>query len=115
MKARIPPKNKISKKAYEELQTMARQLALEEVNKQKLEYLRQLHKIYAFAFYQTRRGKSYPIVHAKVEELYKQGIEDPCFWYKIDAELIDKRGLDFKREDYAIADDKRAKLAGMIK
>lgn len=96
MKARI--QNKFDKKTINELNAYVTQKVEKDKNEEMMRFLKlicvTLHKDFNFG------GKRLARLLINTEELLKENYNNEVLWDRVDELLIEKLGLDFKRENY---------------
>ena len=97
MKARMPLRNKLTKRTQEDMIALAEQ----ELNKKQFGFTRRLFKAFCyclnrdFGFGKVRLEK----LIDSVNKLMNEVLTDECFWEHLDRVIIDELGIEFEREE----------------
>ncbi|MEE3451049.1 MAG: hypothetical protein VZR27_10245 [Acutalibacteraceae bacterium] len=96
MKARISPRNKLTKKE----QDMMIELAEEALSKKQYSFMRRIFKAFCYVMNRTYGfGKQrLNIAISEIEKTMNECITNEMFWEQLDRVVIDEIGLDFVRE-----------------
>ena len=96
MKARISPKNKLTKKQ----QDLMRELAEEELSKKQYGFTRRLFKAFCYVLNRKYGFGKYRLSAAigEIEQVMDECLTSEIFWEQLDRVVIDEIGLDFVRE-----------------
>ena len=96
MKARISPRNGLTKKQ----QDMMRELAEETLSKKQYGFARRLFKAFCYVMNRTYGFGKYRLGVAigEIEKIMDECLTSEIFWEQLDRVVIDEIGMDFVRE-----------------
>lgn len=97
MKARIPLRNKVTKRTQKDMLALAEQ----ELSKKQFGFTRRMFKAFCYCLNRDFGfgKKRLEFLINSIRALLDESLTDECFWEHLDRVVIDELGIEFEREE----------------